>query len=259
MLKYGFLVVEGPHDIEFVYRLLSPFGLQRVRMEAVLDSFLRPLIPREYPPGGDLQRRMSTPLFLQSPTHSVAIHSAVGDSRLVGTVQENLSILDRASLSGIGILFDADSEKTTSAADRYEAIKREAASHGMAFPDDPGAVSPGPPRMGAFVLPDNQVSGTLEDLLLECALSAYPNLLASATAHVDNADTDGTLNADDLKDFEKPAGRNKALVGAIASILRPGKAVQVSIQDNRWLRGQTLALGRVKIVQEFLVNVLDLS
>ena len=33
MRKYGYLIVEGPHDVEFVYRLLSPFGLERVQYE----------------------------------------------------------------------------------------------------------------------------------------------------------------------------------------------------------------------------------
>ena len=38
MPKYGYLVVEGPHDIEFVYRILSPLGFKRVRLESELES-----------------------------------------------------------------------------------------------------------------------------------------------------------------------------------------------------------------------------
>jgi len=68
MRKYGYLVVEGPHDVELTYRLLSSFGMSRVHLEKDLDRFLSPLIPREYPPGGDLQKRMPIPLFLQSET-----------------------------------------------------------------------------------------------------------------------------------------------------------------------------------------------
>jgi hypothetical protein len=75
---------------------------------------------------------------------------------------------------------------------------------------------------------------------------------------VNSVPADGTLVADDLGDFNKPAGRNKAVVGAIASILRPGKAMQASIQDNRWLRGPTLNIARVKAVQDFLVSLLEL-
>ena len=57
MPKYGFLVVEGPHDVEFVYRLLNPFGLERVRLEKDLDDFMQPLVPRTFPHGGDLEKR----------------------------------------------------------------------------------------------------------------------------------------------------------------------------------------------------------
>jgi hypothetical protein len=55
-----------------------------------------------------------------------------------------------------------------------------------------------------------------------------------------------------------PAGRNKAMVGSIASILRPGRAIQVSLQDDRWLRDTALALPRVKAVQDFLLKLLEL-
>jgi hypothetical protein len=40
-------------------------------------------------------------------------------------------------------------------------------------------------------------------------------------------------------------------------ILRPGRAVQVSLQDNRWLRDTALGLPRVRAVQEFLMNLLE--
>ncbi len=64
---------------------------------------------------------------------------------------------------------------------------------------------------------------------------------------------------EDLKELRKPAGRNKAVIGSMASILRPGRAVQVSIQDNRWLRDAALAIPRVKAVQDFLVNLFEMT
>ena len=152
MSKYGFVIVEGPHDTEFVYRLLRPFGLQRVRMEADLDPFFGPLIPRKYPPNGDLQKRMETPLFLQSTTHAVAIHSATGDSRLVGTVQENFEILDPARFAGFGIILDADSAPTSSATDRFEVIQNSMATIGYPLTEPAGQITEGPPKRGAFVL-----------------------------------------------------------------------------------------------------------
>ena len=93
MSKFGYLVVEGPHDVEFMYRLLSTHGLGRVKMMDALDPFFVPLVPRSFPPDDDLQKRVPVPLFSQSGTHSVAVHSAIGDSRLIQTVEENAALV----------------------------------------------------------------------------------------------------------------------------------------------------------------------
>lgn len=255
MRKFGYLVVEGPHDVEFTYRLLSPFGLERVQLEETLDGFFAPLIPRKYPPDGDLQKRMPIPLFLQSETHAIAIHSAIGDSRLVATVEENASLLNLAAVTGIGVLLDSD--KAIPAAERYADIKKSLAEKGFTLDDQPGAVSQDSPKLGAFVLPDNAATGTLEDLLIDSAQQVYPGLLESAITHVDAVENFGLL-ASELKEFKKPAGKNKALIGTMASILRPGKAIQVSIQDNRWLRNDALILPRIKAVRDFLQILFEL-
>lgn len=256
MRKYGYLVVEGPHDVEFVYRLLSPFGLKRVRFERDLDDILRPLIPRDYPPGGDLQKRMSVPLFLISGSHAIAVHSAIGDAGLVETIEENLALLDRSAVASVGLILDSD--KQTAASARYGGIRDRMRKIGLLLDEKPGALTQGAPRLGAFVLPDNGAAGTLEDLLLESAAVVYPCLLDTARQHVDAAGKASCCLPKDLGELEKPAGRNKAIIGAMASILRPGKAVQVSIQDNRWLRDQALSLPRIKAVQDFLRNLFDL-
>ncbi|AMV19856.1 DUF3226 domain-containing protein [Planctomyces sp. SH-PL14] len=255
MPKYGYLVVEGPHDVEFVYRLLRPFGLQRVKQLDDLDEKFHGLVPRSFPHDGDLQKRMPVPLFLQSNSHAIALHSAVGDSRLVETVQENAVFLPPDELTGMGILLDSD--RGVPAADRYQGIQAAMAGIGHALPGQPGDVGAGPPRLGAYVLPDNREVGNLEDLLLECAAQAYPVLLASARTHVDNAVAAVTAGYDG-EDLSRIPMRNKAIVGAVASALRPGKAVQVSIQDNKWFKGANLQLPRIKAVQDFLIRLFEL-
>jgi hypothetical protein len=257
MLKYGYLVVEGPHDVEFVYRLLRATGLASVRLETDLDPFFVPLIPRTFPPDGDLLKRPPVPRFLQSATHSVAVHSAVGDTRLVQTLEENAAVLDAARLTGIGVVLDSDS--ALAPGDRYATIRDLIREKGFPVPDVAGGITAGPPRIGAFVLPDNVAQGTLEDVLLDCAQLVYPTLFATATMHVDSASNDASLVQDDLRELRKPAGRNKALIGAIASVLKPGRAIQVSLQDNRWLRDTALDLPRVRAVQSFLKDLLDLQ
>ena len=257
MPKYGYLVVEGPHDVEFVYRLLAPFGLKRVQLMEKLDTFMQILVPRSFPYGGDLLKRVPVPVFLQSDSHVIAVHNAGGDSRLVPTLQETSTVIDFGALTGVGIVLDTD--KQIPVFERYTSIKQSMQEIGHMLPDSPGAVSDGMPRLGAFVLPDNESEGNLEDLLIECAESAYPNLLVSAMAHVNTAINDQTLKTDDGEDLAKIPVRNKAIVGTIASVLRPGKAVQVSIQDNRWLRDNNLNLDRIKTVQTFFASLLDLD
>lgn len=257
MRKFGYVVVEGPHDVEFTYRLLSPFGLARVRLESDLDPFFKDLVPRAFPHGGDLQKRVPVPLFLQSETHSVAVHSAIGDSRLAETVEENAAVIDFESLTGVGIILDSDLE--VPAAQRYQSVRTEMISRRFIFPEKAGTLSSGSPRIGAYVLPDNVSSGNLEDVLIECASAAFPNLLESAQLHVENARNDNTFIDDHREDLSRIPKRNKAIVGAIATTLRPGRAIQSSIQDNIWLRGANLRMPKVKAVQDFLVNLLELS
>ena len=257
MPKYGYLVVEGPHDVEFTYRLLSPFGFRRIQWEKDLDNFLDPLVPRRFPQeDGDLQKRIPVPLFLQSDSHAIAIHAAGGDSRLTEVVQENAVYLDHRQITGVGILLDSDQEMP--AADRFANIKASMQRIGISLANEPGVIKDGNPKYGVYVLPDNTVQGTLEELLLETAAQVYPNLLASAQKHINDAYMGNDLTRDDKRDVDKPAGKKKAVIGAMASLLRPGKSVQVSIQDNRWFRSNALNIPKVKAIQDFLKALFEL-
>jgi len=65
-VKYGYLVVEGPHDIEFVGRLLKEVHkLKRIVKIDKLNSYWTdsPIIPKIFPPNGDLMKRMPVPAF----------------------------------------------------------------------------------------------------------------------------------------------------------------------------------------------------
>lgn len=260
MAKYGYLVVEGPHDVEFVYRLLRPYGFTRVRMEEDLDEYFRGLVPRSFPHDGDLQKRVPIPLFIASDTHLIAIHSAIGDTRLAKTIEETDTVVDLADSSGVGFIVDCDEGR--SAVDRYAAIRDRLQSSKFRFPESPGTIyksGPTPVALGGYVLPDNEGPGNLETLLIECAKHEYPNLLASARSHVTVASNDSTLRPGDGVDLKKEANFNKAVVGSIASVLRPGRAVQNSIQDNRWLRGRNLKLERIRSIQVFLRDLFQIE
>jgi hypothetical protein len=59
------------------------------------------------------------------------------------------------------------------------------------------------------------------------------------------------LNAGN-EEFRKPAGKNKAFISMIASILKPGKSLQVSLQDNQWINERMLSVESVQRVKIFL-------
>jgi hypothetical protein len=263
-MKLGYLAVEGPHDLAFVGRLLKLHGLARVKMFPDLDAFWRPLVPTKFPHQDDLLKRVPVPTFFKSPTHCIAVHPVEGDSGFAKGIKDSLDVLyseTAPSLTGLGVLLDADSRDTPAA--RHTALVRELGDTTfpmpLVFPGAPGVVSGNPTRCGVFVLPDNQAQGTLEALLLECARSAYPTLEAGAQRYLAEVSGAKELTAGDRREVSKPAGRDKAIVACVAAVLRPGKAVQVSIQDNRWIEPPIDRVPRLVTIHDFLVSLFDLG
>ena len=255
--EFTYIAVEGPHDIEFVARLLKPNGFARVRKLSDLDPYWVNLVPKDFPPDDDLLKRVPVPLFFQTATRSVAIQSATGVSRLVSLVQGTLDIKQQELPNAVGIILDADSAQSPQ--QRFTAILSELSDKGVLLaakaPAAMGDVTANSPRWGIYVLPDNKTAGTLEDVLLECADLVYPNLKAGAEAFVTGINR-GLLMENELDETKNTAGLNKARVNCISSVLKPGKAIQVSIQENRWLDGKALNLPRVVAASNFLVRLI---
>jgi len=221
-VQYSYLVVEGPHDLEFIGCLLRAHGLHKVHREEKLDAFWHPLVPRNYPPGGDLLRRVPVPVFFQSTRHSVAIHGAGGIDRLVPTVEETRSTpgFKSSEVSSFGLFLDADWQ--TPVSDTFAQLKAAIQAIGLPTADEPGTVNRVAPRTGIFIFPDNHSLGTLENLLDDCAALVYREL------------------------------REKA------QQFKPAKAIQASIEDNRWLCGESLTLPNIATLHAFLKDLIGL-
>ena len=48
------------------------------------------------------------------------------------------------------------------------------------------------------------------------------------------------------------------MVACIAAVLRPGKAIQVSIQDNRWVETPLSRFPRLTAIDDFFVSLFEL-
>ncbi|MEO7331307.1 MAG: DUF3226 domain-containing protein [Minicystis sp.] len=256
-MRYAYVIVEGPHDLEFVARFLKPHGLSRVTRLSKLDEYWIKLIPKQFPYEDDLARRMPVPVFFHGDNIAVAIGVAGGDSRIVSHLEETFAVLSERP-SAIGMVLDADVDDTPRR--RFDSILSDLTKLGLlaSLPSDPGQVTSSAPRVGIFVLPDNVSQGTLESLLIECAALNYPALLAAASNFVGSVQP-AAFAAKDMEEFVKNAGMAKATVSCVASVLKPGKAVQNSLQDNRWIHGRTLDLPRIAAFGGFIRELLGIA
>lgn len=258
-MEYGYLVVEGYHEVEFVGRLLKNRSLKRISKRVALDEFWARIANVNYPPDGDIVKRVPIPAFFQNNEYSIAVQSAIGLSQLLRTLVATLMNHDvlLQDAVGIGIVLDADYDQG-GANVRFMQLKNDVErSSPLTMPDEPGNVRKGPPNSGIFIFPDNGNNGTLETILLECAEVAYPNLLTGARTFIHQVNLD-ELKSEDKKDLVKPFGRDKATLGCVGNVLRPGKAIQVSIQDNRWVSRETLRLPKIIAFKKFLTELFNL-
>ena len=260
-MKYSFIVAEGSHDIEVLAQILKSYSLKRITKLNKLDPYWDILVPRKFPIDDDLIQRVPVPTFFQNNELSVALHYAIGDSKLVKVVSQNLSILPVTStISGIGIILDADTKELPTT--RFSELKEKLIEPKLnliqlqsSLPLFPGVVTEGSLRCGIFVIPDNSSQGTLENILMECAEINYPDLLKQSRNYIDNINT-SLLTEKDLEEFQKSAGKNKAIISGITSILKPTKTLVTSLQDNRWIDEETLKLDRLIAIRNFVGEII---
>lgn len=86
-----------------------------------------------------------------------------------------------------------------------------------------------------YIFPDNHGEGTLEHILLQGAWQEYSDLLQEASDYVAYAKK--LSYGKGLKNFNG----EKAVVGAIASVLKPGRASQASLHDDNWFSKDSLS------------------
>jgi hypothetical protein len=244
--KYCYLLTEGAQDIAFLIKLLKYQGIKQIEKRSKVDSFWDELIPKTFPYNDELNRQVPVPKFLEGDGLSIALQGAVGDTRLVNTIQEDLALIPQEQLFGIGIILDADNREPQ---ERFDKIKTELEKLqlGLYIASHPGIVTHSKVKFGIFVLPDNQSKGTLENILIECGERNYQQLIELSREYISKID-ESKLKSSDLREIRKPAGKNKAIIGGVSNILKPGRTLQVSLQDNDWIDSRTVNLAKIKSI-----------
>jgi hypothetical protein len=262
MSVYVYLLTEGVHDVAFLGRLLqTSLKFERVSKESDLAPAWKRILPTKWPHDGSLRPSVPAPSFyrhLGSGT-SAAVVNAQGIGELAKRLKTHRAALDLdgVRLDAVGVVLDADAKETPTL--RFNRMADALSDTG--FPHPPAAeVVVGAPRTGVFVLPGGGAQGTLEDLLLECSALVYPTLRSHAERFIDGLDRSASdFVADELKELEAPAGRRKAVVAAMGAILKPGKPIQATLEDHRWIVPHTLNLPRISALLKFLSDLTGVS
>ena len=255
-MKYSYLVVEGQHDLEVLTGLFRLAGFKRLKTINEIPRLWHPQFPKNSFNSNDLLQRPRVPTVMQKDEVSVLISPAGGLAKIALENQLLVSTLENGrELTGFGVIIDTDPEKGT-AAEIYANIA--AMFPGLSFAGKPGEIREGKPNTGIFLLPDNNTTGSLETLLLDAAEAEFPKLKQASTGFVASLDSTFAKPAD-LKEFNKPFGREKAIVGTMGSIFKPGKSIQVSIHDNSWLTEKTRSLPGLAALWHFLRQLTGIS
>lgn len=236
-MRHYYFLVEGAHDVAVIARLVKSLGFREIKNTKQLPDLWNALIPDRFPFEEDkLDRVTPVPSFYSSDEVSIAIKVANGYTKLAPILDLTLlgiSIEDLMQISGIAVLFDAD---TKTAAERLTEIQMEFKNKCENFILDNGNIICKDIKIKAdfYVFPNNHSNGTLETMLIQTAEKIYPDLLAPAVSYVDGV-------SQNYKDDWSISDRDKVFVGCIANVLKPGKANQVSINDNQWISERTIS------------------
>jgi hypothetical protein len=265
MSAFIYIVTEGVHDVAFLGRLLAQvYRASRIKKLEDLDDDLRSWLntftwPNKVGKHHDIERlAVPAPVFYRLTTNMVvAIRNAQGLPEIGRTLEVDFEVFSRArnGPEAVGIVLDSDDEEPEKC---FAKMKRLIEAVNLPLPAALGEVSTSSPRVGVFALPAPGEAGTLEDVLLELADAAYPELAAAARRYVApwRQQADAELATPDWKEIRKPAGSKKATIGAMTALLKPGKSTQVSLEDNRWISEHTTALVCLRPILAFLSALL---
>jgi hypothetical protein len=261
MKRFIYIITEGVHDVLVISQVLQRgFGLIVIENEAGLPEEAKKWLKMfPWPLRGDITRRsVPTPEFLENDTLFVGI----SNSRGIGEIRKRLNA-DFEAFSreenwfpgALGIILDADEEAPEK---RFLEFADLVAQAGFPRPEVLDSVAELGKRCGGvFSFPGGGQPGTLEDVLIPIAGTRFPDLHTHATSFVQTwQQQDSAALSGDYKELRKPKGGLKATLSAMVSLLKPGKGLPPSIQDQKWIPDDVSSCVVLKPLMDFLTALL---
>jgi hypothetical protein len=249
-MNYSLIIVEGYTDAEVLGRILISNKFKLLTSKKEIDEKWISLIPTQFPVGDNLLERVNVPFFYIKDESSIAIKIGGGIENMpkVYKTIRDVSFNNFRGINNVFIVIDADNNDETPLRKRYVEM--------LDFPSiGKGVTKNGGVNYGLFIIPNNNDIGTIEKYLIQCGEIKYRDLIDKTKVLLDSIDK-SKLNPKDIEEYQKPFGREKALVGIVANVLKPGKSIGASIHDNRWIEEDSIKSTEIQELEKYIIPII---
>lgn len=245
MTGHTLIICEGAHDLAAIASVAS--GLVGWSEVKAVPKSLPPDLDDNYP--RPRKNKWGAPYlewaprYLRSTDHWLEVRARGGDEVWN---DKTVELLDRAKPDAVGVVVDANGAGVDRRLEQFRDCFRDLYRH----VDEvvPGTVCPGEPRLGLWIAPDNENSGSLADMILTAVSQAKPELTETGTGFIES-----------LRELEP--GKwcdhlSKAVLGAVTQTVEPGASLAVTLRDCRWpFMSKPAEDAPLRPLQDFLRNL----
>jgi hypothetical protein len=251
MRKFFYLIAEGVLDVVVLSEIMRHrYSLAIVARKADLEIEAAKWLDQfKWPVGEDISRMaVPAPVFLQSEQWIVAVRNARGISEIGKKMRADDEAFLRIGWKplALAIVLDADDKPPS---ERFAEFATLLESWGLPKPDTLGSMTTTDSmRTGIFAFPGDEKNGTIEDVIIPVGEMRFPTLFPHAYQYVEKWPADVGPEFAELT----TSGRKKAVLSAMAALLKPGRNLNASIQDHAWMPHDPHTCPALKPILAFL-------
>ncbi len=260
MNRFIYLVTEGVLDVVFLSQILcAGYGGKIAKHKSELPPEVAGWLDRfKWPIGNDIARRaVPAPAIVVLQDNVIGMSNGQGLTRIKEIMKADWEAFLRMDLkpAALGIILDADDKPVDKRFSEFAALLEE---YSYPRPDRIEAVAQaGVLRAGIFSFPGNAQQGSLEDLLLPLAEIRFPALHPHAATFVNSWCERPELAGADFEELRSRTGPRKAALSAAAALLKPGKPLSASIEDQKWIPDNLRATHVLTPLMKFLDQLMQ--